>query len=252
MFEPRWGRQAVWLVAVSVLPLTAVGDTLQLSNGRQLEGEYRGGTAEKIKFESNGRVQEIPVRMVSALHFGAVAAAAPVPAGSDAEAPVTVILRVGTRIQVRLDAALKTGETMTGERLTGRLARSVAVGDVVVAPAGTRVFGRVVEAVKGRRIAGKARLSIELTDVATGTRVQPIQTQPVAFEGEGQGTLKKVATGAVIGGIIEGGDGAAKGALIGGAVSVLTKGKQIELPAGAVVEFSLSQALRVTMPSPAQ
>ena len=50
--------------------------------------------------------------------------------------------------------------------------------------------------------------------------------------------------GAVVGAVA--GD-AGKGAVVGGALAVLTKGKQIQIPAGTLLEFRLAQPLSVKL-----
>ena len=47
----------------------------------------------------------------------------------------------------------------TGDVFSAILEAPIAVGDWVVAPAGARVDGRIVEADKGGRLKGKANLS---------------------------------------------------------------------------------------------
>jgi hypothetical protein len=45
----------------------------------------------------------------------------------------------------------------------------------------------------------------------------------------------------VIGGAVDGGDGAGKGAAIGAGVSLIRKGDSVTVPQGAILEFRLSQ-----------
>ena len=51
-------------------------DTLVLKNGLKLQGTYKGGTEEKIKFETSGAVQELAVSEIESLSFSREAATA--------------------------------------------------------------------------------------------------------------------------------------------------------------------------------
>ena len=65
---------------------------------------------------------------------------------------------------------------------------------------------------------------MELTDIEVGGRVVALSTEPVSFTGEAKKAGKKVlgaaALGAGIGGMIDGGEGAAWGAAAGAVVGV--------------------------------
>jgi hypothetical protein len=88
-------------------------------------------------------------------------------------------------------------------------------------------------------------LVLELTDIMINNQLFPLVTDQLGYEGERSGTLKKVALGAATGGVIDGSEGAGKGAAVGAGVAVLTKGRQIEIPAGAILEFRTVQPLTV-------
>src|SRR3989442_5764430 len=65
-----------------------------------------------------------------------------------------------TRIQVRLNEKLETGQAQPGQTFSGTIARSVSVGGRVVLPRGTRGKGRVVEAVSFRRLKRTASITL--------------------------------------------------------------------------------------------
>jgi hypothetical protein len=54
-----------------------------------------------------------------------------------------------------------------------------------------------------------------------------------------------IGGGAAIGGIVDGWDGVGKGAAIGGVLSLVEKSKQVEIPAGAIIDFRLSKPLTI-------
>ena len=66
----------------------------------------------------------------------------------------------------------------------------------------------------------------------------PIQTDDFGAEGAPGGAARKVGAAALVGGAIDGGEGAAKGAAVGGAVALLAPGNHIKIPAGTLVEVT--------------
>ncbi len=232
-------------VLFGVLSFTATADTLKLKDGRVLEGTYQGGTASVLKFEISGTVHDIPVETVLSLTFKKLLPP-PVPAKSTAASQVSgpVTVNAGTRVMIRTENNLDTGSTKSGERFTSALEADLVVDGIVVAPKGATVYGKVIESVKAKRIRGKAKLMVELTDIMIMGQLQPIVSEQLGYEGDRSGTVKKVGAGAAIGALA--GD-AGKGAAVGGALAVLTKGNQIQIPAGTLLEFRLSQPLTVTL-----
>jgi len=115
------------------------------------------------------------------------------------------------------------------------------------------VYGVVSAVDDGSKMKGQAKLSVTLTDMQVGSKVQSVKTQPVNVEG-GKGTgAKKVvggaAIGAAIGAIAGGGDGAAIGALVGaGAGGVATAASTVKpavIPAQSPQAFTLAVPLTV-------
>jgi len=127
----------------------------------------------------------------------------------------------------------------------------------VLAPRGTKVYGRVVVAKAGTGAGGKPELTLELTDIELGGRVLPLSTAPVSFSGEAKKAGRKVlggaALGAGIGGMIDGGEGAAWGAGIGAVAGVAaaksSPGNQVAVSPGTALEFRLAQPLSVAIVS---
>lgn len=153
----------------------------------------------------------------------------------------SVRVPAGTRIQVRLNDRLYSGDARAGDRFSMTVDQAVAVGNAVVIPAGAQVTGRVAEAESAERPQKGGRLVLE----ANGIRIQG-HNEPLAgtvtAEGEqleGEGSLREdlakigigAGAGGVIGGIIGGRRGALIGVLVGGGGTFMgTKGEQVELP----------------------
>ena len=181
----------------------------------------------------------------------AAATAAPPPAAQPQA--VTLTAQPNTPLTVRVATEVNSGTAQAGQRFQGNLDTDLVADGRVLATKGTRVYGRVVAAEAGTGTGGKPALTLELTDVEVGGRVVPLSTEPVSFSGEAKKAGKKVlgaaALGAGIGGMIDGGEGAAwgagAGAVAGVAAAASSPGNQVAVAAGTAVEFRLAQPLSV-------
>jgi hypothetical protein len=240
---------------------TTWADTLELKNGQVVNGTYVGGTAGTVRFETAKGVQVYNTGEVLALTFtGQKTAAAPTakaPAGKTEPAkpttaakpaPVTVTVPSGTTLLVRMGEGVSSNDA-TGKRFTTILETDLAAEGVVVAKAGTRVYGKVENSQQAGRYAGKSTLDIRLTELTVAGKTVSIVTGPFAQAGSRSGgkTVKGAAVGAAIGGIAAGGHGAAKGAAIGAVASGLKKGEAVVIQSGELLEFKLQQPLSVTV-----
>jgi hypothetical protein len=244
----------VCLLMVSVV-VAAPADTLKLKDGRTLDGYFSGGSARVIKFEVAGAIHDIPIESIVSLTFGtpqtSMAPSSPPPSSPPpSSAPpqqsaAALTVNAGTQIMIRTSDALDTGDAKSDDRFITVLEADLAANGVLIAPRGSTVYGRVADASKARRMSGKAKLVLELTGIMINNQLIPIMTGRLDYTGERQGTGKKVVAGAAVGGLIDGGGGAAKGAAVGVGAALLTKGKQIKIPAGTILEFRLSQPLTI-------
>ncbi len=138
-----------------------------------------------------------------------------------------------------------------GFRFTASLETNLQADDVVIAPRGTTVYGRLANAQSAGRMSGGAGLTLELTDIVINGTAYPLLTSTYEVRSEGQGskTARRVVggtgLGALIGGVAGGGTGAAIGAVSGAAlgttVSAATPGKQVSVPSESLLEFRLEQ-----------
>ena len=133
-----------------------------------------------------------------------------------------------------------------GKRFTTTLDADLAVNGVVVARAGTKVYGRIQSAQQARRYAGQSTLDLRLTEIAMGPSLVPLVTGPYAQAGAKSigKTARGAAGGAAIGAIA--GD-AGKGAAIGAVASGLKKGEAVSVSPGTLLEFRLQQPLSVNV-----
>jgi hypothetical protein len=162
-----------------------------------------------------------------------------------------ITVPAGTRILIRMIDSIDTTKQAAGFRFSASLETNLQAEDVVVAPRGTTVYGKLVSAESAGRMKGSSELTLELTDIMINNSSYPLLTSTYEIKGKGEGsnTAKKVVggagLGALIGGIAGGGKGAGIGALIGvgggTAVAASKKGQQLSIPSETLLEFRLEQ-----------
>jgi hypothetical protein len=273
----RWNR----FVAATVLGLLFVGvaaaDTLELKDGRVLQGKYLGGTQAVLRFEVNGEVQAFSTNDVVALTFtgrsgNAAQMATPAVAPANIAPPAALAVQAtaapnplpggditipaGQSLLVRMIDGVDSSKNHVGDVFHASLETDLYIGNSIVARKGTDVYGRLANAEKSGTFTGKSELQLELARIVIDGKDYPLVSSDYTLQGKGQGasTAKKVggiaAAGAIIGAIAGGGKGAAIGAAAGGAtgagVQVLTKGAQVKVPSETLLEFRLQQPATVT------
>jgi|SRR5579862_317926 len=264
----------------------ASADTLELKDGRVLQGRYLGGTQAVLRFEVSGEVQTFHTIDIVALTFtggpGASAqSAAPAPAAAPdtpppapaatqsnlapqaatAPAPAapsssTVTLPAGQSLLVRMIDGVDSSKNHVGDVFHASLETDLNIDNTLVARKGTDIYGRLANAKEAGKLAGSSELQLELTRIVIDGRDYPVVSSDYTLQGKGRGgdTAKKVgggaALGAIIGAIAGGGKGAAIGAGVGSAagagVQVFTRGQQVKVPSETLLEFRLQQSATVT------
>lgn len=257
----------------------AAADTLELKDGRVLQGRYLGGTQAVLRFEVNGEVQTFNTNDIVALtftgHSGKVAPAAVptvAPTAAPAVAPAAlappasvapssapgadVTIPAGQSLLVRMIDGVDSSKNHVGDVFHASLETDLNVGNSIVARKGTDVYGRLAEAKEAGHLSGSSELQLELTRIVIDGKDYSIVSSDYSLKGKGRGsdTAKKVGggavAGAIIGAIAGGGKGAAIGAGVGsaagGGVQIFTKGQQVKVPSETLLEFRLQQPATVT------
>jgi hypothetical protein len=172
-----------------------------------------------------------------------------------------VTVPAGTTLRVKLDNALGSDVSHVEDQVRASLAQPVSRDGADVVPAGSRLTGTVTAAQPSAKVTGRARLAFRFDELAIGGHGErlEIDTRPVVVEAAGtkQKDAEKIgigaAAGAIIGGLVGGGSGAAKGALIGGgagtAAVLTTRGDEVHLAQGTVVDVRLAQPLTFQVPA---
>ena len=166
-----------------------------------------------------------------------------------------VLLPAGTPLVLELRSRLASDTSQVENTVRARLHERVSIEGETVLPAGTPVVGFVTNVERSGRVKGRARLALRFTvlrhdGAEYGLRSKEIERVADSTKAEdaakvGIGTGAGAAVGAVLGG----GSGAAKGAAIGAAAGtgtvLATRGEDVRLDVGEVLETQLTAPLRV-------
>jgi len=226
-------------------------DTLELKDGRVLQGKYLGGTQAVLRFEVNGDVQTFPTHDIVALTFtrgssgrvpetapppppaaapadnpppdqGAPPAAASAPspsANSATDGGGDITLPAGQPLLVRMIDTVDSSKNHVGDIFHASLETDLNVNGVLVARKGSDVYGRLASADQGGKFSGRSELQLELTRLMIDGRDYSLVSSDYNLQGKSRGSdsAKKVGGGAIVGAIIGGIAGGGKGAAIGAA-----------------------------------
>lgn len=181
----------------------------------------------------------------------------------------------GTSIRTILTSPISSEYTIAGQTVSTALCEDFYYNGNLIAPAGSIVYGTVIESSKAKRGSINGRLCIRFNNISTpyGTQI-PISgviktddmsgvlvggtkldvTKEYAKDmvmGSASGALSGLVFGALAGGDI--GRGAALGTAVGaggGLVkSVIDKGNDVEIPSNAVIDMVLTQPATVSSAS---
>ena len=176
-------------------------------------------------------------------------------ANSAAQSKKKITVPAGTRILIRMIDSIDSSKQKTGYRFRASLEANLQAEDVVVAPRGNMVYGRLAQASSAGKMSGSSQLTLELTEIVISGTAYPLLTSTYEIKGKGEGkkTAGKVVggagLGALIGGIAGGGKGAAigvlAGALGGTALAASKKGEQLQIPSEFLIEFRLEQPVKI-------
>ena len=225
-------------------------DTLELKDGRVLQGKYLGGTQAVLRFEVNGDVQTFPTHDIVALTFTrgssgrvlesappppaaapadnpppdqgtppAAASALPVPSNNASSGGGDVTLPAGQPLLVRMIDTVDSSKNHVGDIFHASLETDLNVNGILVARKGSDVYGRLASADQGGKFSGKSELQLELTRLMIDGRDYSLVSSDYNLQGKSRGSdsAKKVGGGAIVGAIIGGIAGGGKGAAIGAA-----------------------------------
>lgn len=169
--------------------------------------------------------------------------------------PEELTVPTETKILIRLEQGISTEKNSSGDTFTGSLAEPLIVEGKTVAPAQSKVIGKLTQVKESGRVEGLASLTMVLHTLEVNGEEYDIATMPLSRVA--RNTKKKdakiiggsAAAGAVIGAIAGGGKGAAIGAAVGGGSGtgyvLATKGEPVEFAPEARLTFYLSEPLEL-------
>jgi hypothetical protein len=175
--------------------------------------------------------------------------------GNNSTSAGRLVVPQGTTVTFLLASSLSTKTAHAGDEFSASIASPVSVGGVVAIPVGARVAGHVLIAEQPGKASGRGVLQLSYDQVTFGGHTYDLGTQSQVYQ-SASGTTKDVAligggaaAGAVVGAVIGGGGsvgkGAAAGAVAGTGASLLTRGPQLTLERGMILEAHLDQEVRV-------
>ena len=201
----------------------------------------------------------------------AVAQNAPAPVSAKIAAGNELLIPAGTRVPVSLKHALSTKSAREGDAVYAETTFPLVLNDRVLIPANTYVQGRISNIKRPGRVKGRAEVLIHFTTLiypsgytillpgAVDNVPGADQTKMKGEEGTIQqngskakdvGTVASAAsTGAVIGGLSQGGKGAligaAGGSIVGTAIALLSRGNDVRLESGTTLEMVIQRPITV-------
>ncbi len=120
-------------IGLGLMSVTASADTLQMKDGRVVQGKFLGGTQASVQFESNGKIDLYDVDQVISITFSSTpttssairpASLAPVSESSAAPAPRPVsglTVPAGTSLLVRMIDSVDSDKNHVGDRFRASL-----------------------------------------------------------------------------------------------------------------------------------
>jgi len=280
-------KLTVFVSVMALLAIPALADTLVLKSGERLSGYFEGGTARVVKFRtSDGVLKDFDILAVQQLQFGDVglpkaSTASDYNRGSSSTSTSTTTtseprlrpsnerppsrptsnnaantawtIPTGSKVVIRMIDTINSETSKVGETFVATLDEAIVLEGVEVIPRNSDIRGRIANVNEAGRVAGKAELGLELTQVIVNGIPYSITTSEYQELGESRGgqSAKRAGVGAGVGAVIGAIAGGAKGAAIGAgvgaggatAVQIMTKGEKLNIPSETKLEFTLRTPL---------
>ncbi len=254
------------LAGLAALAVASIGwaDILTLRNGDQRTGRFISGSRDSIVFQDDSgnrrTYQRTDVRSLTFDDLQARTSASGIRTDNTSTIPAgTRTIPAGTDLVVRTDQAIEvTDESQAGKTYPAQVDRDIrdSAGSVLV-PKGSEAE-LIVRSVNEGGATGSRELALDLQSLRVGNQRYLISTADLERANErGLGRNRRTAEmvgggavlGTVLGAIAGGGKGAAIGAVAGAAAGagaqVLTRGKEVKIPAESTLTFRLDQPVQL-------
>jgi hypothetical protein len=255
-------RKIALLAFTVLLPAGLFAARLTLRDGTIIYGRFLNGSEQNLVFEDDhGARRRFDLNQVQSLDFDAVN-----PSSGERDRVYNnqypnqndfAVLPPGTQISVRNDQGIDSTNAGAGRTFPATIAQDVVdqSGNIVV-PRGSSATLIVRQVSEGGTLSS-GNFVLDLDSVRVNGRRYMVSTADIEKGNTGIGKNKRTAEmvgggavlGTLLGALAGGGKGAAIGAVAGaaagGGVQVLTRGKEIRVPAETVLNFRLDQPLHL-------
>jgi Bacterial conjugation TrbI-like protein len=187
------------------------------------------------------------------------------------QSPAQISIPAGTKVPLALKQAISTKNAHEGDAVYAQTTFPVVINERIVIPPGTYVQGRISHVQRAGRVKGRAEVLMHFTTliypsgytVVLPGAVDNVPGAEKASMSGSEGTIRadsqkgqKIgtvastgATGAVVGGLSNGGKGALIGAGIGGAagtaIAMLTRNNEVRMDAGTTLEMIIQRDVQL-------
>jgi hypothetical protein len=239
-------------MCLSVVSAAAIAsaDTLVLKDGTRIEGTVVGVVERTITFRrADGVSRQYPASQVDALEFPTAERAIHRSPGGHG-----LVVPAGTELVVRTVETIDSRDARTNQTFAALVEQEIenTSGHVIV-PEGSHARLIIRHLSSGSKT-GSPEMALDIQSIVVEGRTYQVNTTDLTLEGDtGIGKNKRTAEttgggallGTIIGAIAGGGKGAAIGAVVGAAggasVQVLTRGKDVRVPAETILRFRLDR-----------
>jgi hypothetical protein len=149
----------------------------------------------------------------------------------------------GTALPVRFDTTVSSATSRAEEKVLATVRENVRAEGRIVVPAGSELRGRVLWTRHPGRVKGRAALALAFHEIVIDGKPYRLSARritvvaPDTHERDAAIIGGGAGAGALVGAIKGGGSGAAKGGAIGAAAGtgavLVTRGKEVTIPAGS-------------------
>ena len=271
-FKNKTRSALVAFLLAAVVAMPAWSDTLILRNGTSFSGTLTGANPNTITFrDRRGSMHRYSVRDVQSVQFGDdfrddrrddhdnrndQSYRNQDNGGYDQARMERVVLPRGTEVALLTNQRIDARDVVEGQTFSAQVAEDIRDTDGSIAiPRGSDA--RLVT----RRLEENGDITLDVDSISVGGRRYRVSTQDQELEGrrDGVGGNKRTGQyvgggaifGAIIGAIAGGGKGAAIGAAAGAGAGagaqIITRGKEVRVPAETVLRFRLDRPLKLQL-----
>jgi hypothetical protein len=256
----RFFPLSAFVLFLLMLPGTAVGDTLVLQNGTRISGVLVRRTPGTITFKNSRgvvhryRASEVQDVELTSRFQNTHNTPRNNSASNNDHQPE--LLPAGTQLVILTNEAIDSKTASSNQLFSGQVDQDVIdSSNELIVPKGSPAQ-LIIRTVSAGGVTGSSEITLDIQSITVNGRRYNVTTTDLQQKGRhGIGANARTAEmvgggtviGTIIGAIVGHGKGAAIGAAVGAAggagAQVLTKGKQVIIPAETVLKFNLDQAV---------